>query len=166
MRYIRYVPNIPHTSKERPLADAERRFVDDMARLLVPWGVPPTAARLYGYLLLSPEPASLDRITVDLQVSKSSASVAARLLEMYTLVRRHGERGSRRVLYEASDNYEGMLTAQNRTLESAAELLKAGARTAASDTTRARLEEMGEFYELNLAAMESALRRWRERKRT
>jgi hypothetical protein len=26
--------------------------------------------------------------------------------------------------------------------------------------------QMGEFYELNLEAMESALRRWRERKRT
>lgn len=70
-------------------------------------------------------------MTIDLEVSKSSASVAARLLEMYTLVRRHGQRGSRRVLYEASDNYEGMLTAQNRTLEAGAELLKAGARGAA-----------------------------------
>jgi hypothetical protein len=56
-----------------------------------------------------------------------------------------------------------MLTAQNRTLASGAELLKAGARAAASDTTRARLEEMGEFYELNLEAMKSARRRWRER---
>jgi hypothetical protein len=59
-----------------------------------------------------------------------------------------------------------MLTAQNRTLASGAELLKAGAQAAASDTTRARLEEMGEFYELNLEAMKSARRRWRERKRT
>ena len=148
------------------MADAERRFVDDMARLLVPWGVPRTAARLYGYLLLSPEPVSLDRIMVDLEVSKSSASVAARLLEMYTLVRRNGQRGSRRVFYEASDNYEGMLTAQNRTLQSGAELFKAGARSATSPTARARLEEMAEFYEVNLEAMESALRRWRERKRT
>ena len=88
----------PHRANETPLTETERRFVDDVARLLVPWGVPQTAARLYGYLLLRPEPVSLDRITVDLQVSKSSASVAARLLEMYTLVRRHGERGSRHVL--------------------------------------------------------------------
>jgi hypothetical protein len=136
-----------------------------MARLLVPWGVPPTAARLYGYLLLSPEPASLDRITVDLQVSKSSASVAARLLEMYTLVRRHGERGTRRALYEASDNFEGMLTAQNRTLESGAELLKAGARGATSPAARVRLGEMAEFYMVTLEAMQAALRCWRERKR-
>jgi DNA-binding transcriptional regulator GbsR (MarR family) len=157
------VPNIPN---DGPLTEVERRFVDDLARLLVPWGVPQTAARLYGYLLLSPEPVSLDRITVDLEVSKSSASVAARLLEMYTLARRHGERGSRRVLYEASDNYEGMLTAQNRTLQAGAELLTTAARGAASKTTRARLAEMAEFYQVTLEAMESALRRWRARKRT
>jgi DNA-binding transcriptional regulator GbsR (MarR family) len=158
------VPNKTNRSNKAPLPDAERRFVDDVARLLVPWGVPQTAARLYGYLLLCPAPVSLDRITADLEVSKSSASVAARLLEMYTLVRRHGERGSRRVLYEASDNYEGMLTARNRTLQSGAELLKAGARATASDTTRARLNEMAEFYEVTLEAMGSAFRRWRQRR--
>jgi hypothetical protein len=67
------------------------------------------------------------------------ASVAARLLEMYAPVRRHRERGSRRALYVASNNYEGMLIAQNRTLQSGAGLFKAGARAAASDTARARL---------------------------
>jgi DNA-binding transcriptional regulator GbsR (MarR family) len=163
--YIRYVPNQPYSSKQESLRATERRFIEDVARLLVPWGVPQTAARLYGYLLLCPEPVSLDRITVDLEVSKSSASVAARLLQMYTLVRRGGERGSRRVLYEASDNYEGMLTAQNRTLLAGAELLKAGARGAASDAARARLEEMAEFYAVTLEAMESALSRWRARNR-
>jgi HTH-type transcriptional regulator, osmoprotectant uptake regulator len=147
------------------LAEAERRFIADLARLLVPWGVPQTAARVYGYLLLSPEPVSLDRLSHDLQVSKSSASVAARLLEMYTLVHRHGVRGSRRVLYEASHNYEGMLTAQNRTLAFGADLLKAGARSVRSDATRARLNEMAEFYQATLDAMESLLRHWRARRR-
>jgi DNA-binding transcriptional regulator GbsR (MarR family) len=159
------VPNKRNQSGAVALDEAERRFIDDMARLLVPWGVPRTAARVYGYLLLSPAPVSLDHLSEDLQVSKSSASVAARLLEMYTLVRRHGVRGSRRVLYEASDNYEGMLTAQNRMLQSGAELLKAGARSTRSAATRTRLEEMAEFYEVTLEAMESLLRRWRARRR-
>ncbi len=44
-----------------------------------------------------------------LETSKSSASVAARLLQMYTLACRHGERDGRRALYAVSDNYEGML---------------------------------------------------------
>lgn len=40
--------------------------------------VPQTAARLYGNLSLSAEPVSLDRITSDLEISKASASAAAR----------------------------------------------------------------------------------------
>jgi DNA-binding transcriptional regulator GbsR (MarR family) len=143
------------------LGSAERRFIEDVARLLMPWGVPQTAARLYGYLLLSAEPVSLDRITNDLEISKSSASVAARLLEQYTLARRHGERGSKRALYGVSENYEGMLTEQNRLLDALAALLRTGATTAASETTRDRLEEMAVFYLAIREAMESALQHWR-----
>ena len=146
------------------LTAAERRFVEDVARLLAPWGVPQAAARLYGYLLLSAEPVSLDRITADLEMSKSSASVAARLLERYTLARRHGERGSKRALYEVSDNYEGMLAEQDRLLQALAELLRSGAGAVASGTTHERLKEMAEFYQLMREAMESALHRWRARR--
>jgi len=148
-----------------PVSAAERRFVQDVARLLTPWGVPQTAARLYGYLLLCEAPASLDQIAADLEVSKSSASVAARLLEMYTLVHRHGQRGSRRVLYEPSDNYEGMLAAQNRMLEEGAALLRAGARDVAAGRARDRLLEMADFYLLSRQSMESLMRQWRERRR-
>ena len=148
------------------MIESERRFIDEVARLMVPWGVPQTAARLYGYLLLSAEPVSLDRITVDLEVSKSSASVAARLLEKYTLARRHGERGSKRALYEVSDNYEQMLTEQNRLLQALADQLKTGASIAASGTVRNRLKEMVEFYLVARQTMESALQHWRTRKRS
>jgi len=123
---------MPNKSNKGPtgnegLNGAERRFIDDVARLLTPWGVPLTAARLYGYLLLFPEPVSLDRMTDDLAMGKSSASVAARLLEKYRLVLRHSERGSKRVLYEVSEDYDGMLTEQNRLLDGLADLMKSGA---------------------------------------
>jgi DNA-binding transcriptional regulator GbsR (MarR family) len=146
-------------------AEAERRFIEDIAGLLLPWGVPQTAARLYGYLLLSAGPVSLDRITTDLQVSKSSASVAARLLEKYRLVRRHGERGSKRALYGVSDGYEDMLAEQNRLLQASAELMTAGRSIAASRAARERLADMAEFYLMMRQAMEAALRRWQARKR-
>jgi DNA-binding transcriptional regulator GbsR (MarR family) len=148
-------------SNKENLTGTERRFIEDVTRLMVPWGVPQTAARLYGYLLLSAEPVSLDRITSDLEISKSSASVAARLLEQYTLARRHGERGSKRALYGVAENYEGMLTEQNRLLDALAALLRTGATTAASEATRDRLKEMAEFYLAIREAMESALQRWR-----
>jgi len=113
----------------KDLTEPSAAFIEDVTRLMVPWGVPQTAARLYGYLLLSAEPVSLDRITSDLEISKSSASVARGCLEQYTLARRHGERGSKRALYGVSDNYEGMLTEQNRLLDALAVLLRTGATT-------------------------------------
>jgi DNA-binding transcriptional regulator GbsR (MarR family) len=161
LQYIRKMPN----KANKGLSEAQQRFTEDVARLLVPWGVPQTAARLYGYLLLSAEPASLDRITADLEISKSSASVAARLLEQYMLVRRLGERGSKRALYEVSENYEGMLTAQNRLLDALAELLRTGAGSIASGDARERLNDMAEFYLVIREAMDAALRSWRQRRR-
>ena len=146
------------------MTTTEQRFIEDAARLLIPWGVPQTAARLYGYLLLCAEPVSLDRITADLEISKSSASVAARMLEAYMLARRHGERGSKRALYTVSDNYDGMLTEQNRLLDALADLLKNGAGTAASGATRDRLDEMAEFYLTIRHTMETALGQWRAKK--
>ncbi|MBV9731246.1 MAG: hypothetical protein JO275_00635 [Verrucomicrobia bacterium] len=151
---------MPKKSNEE-LTLTQRRFVEDIARLMVPWGVPPAAARLNGYLLLFPEPVSLDRITADLGMSKSSASVAARLLEKYRLALRHGERGSKRVLYELSRDYDGMLIEQNRLLDGLAELLKSGAREADSRDVQDRLNEIAKFYLTIREAMDTALRRWR-----
>lgn len=133
-------------------------------RLLVPWGVPQTAARIHGYLLLSAEPATLDRIATDLEVSKSGTSVAARLLEKYGLAVRHSERGSKRIRYEVSRNYESMLIEQCRMLENTATLLKRGADTVTSGKARERLGEMTEFYLAIGHAMDAALQSWRTRK--
>jgi DNA-binding transcriptional regulator GbsR (MarR family) len=139
----------------------EQRFVEDVARLLTPWGVPPAAARLYGYLLLCPRPASLDQITEDLEISKSSASVAARLLETYTLARRHSEPGTKRALYAVTDDYEAMIQQQNRLLDALAGQLSAGAGIVPSKEVNARLEEMAEFYRVMRGAMEDAMSRWK-----
>jgi len=158
--YIRYMPNIANKSARA----TRERFIHGIAQVLVPWGVPQTAAQLYGYLLLSDEPVSLDTIVADLEISKSTASVAARLLEMYTLVRRSGQRGTRTVLVEASDDYDGMLNAQKRSIEQLARLINEGAQTASGKRTRARLRNMAEFYLVNCDAMESARKEWAARK--
>jgi DNA-binding transcriptional regulator GbsR (MarR family) len=150
------MPNMSKRSEK-----GEQRFIDDVARLLLPWGVPPVAARLYGYLLLCPHPASLDEITHDLSISKSSASVAARLLESYTLARRHREAGTKRALYAVAEDYECMIQQQNRLLEALAAQLNAGAGIAASKRVSARLEEMAEFYRMMRRAVEDAMRRWK-----
>lgn len=144
----------------------QHRFIEDVARLLEPWGVPAAAARLYGYLLLCPRPASLDQITCDLGVSKSSASVAARLLESFTLASRHREAGTKRALYAVADDYEAMIRQQNQLLDALAEQLNAGSKIADSAEVRARLKEMANVYQLMRSAMADALRRWKHNKRS
>jgi DNA-binding transcriptional regulator GbsR (MarR family) len=141
-----------------------QRFMQGITEILVPLGVPQTAARLYGYLLLSEAPVSLDRIVTDLEISKSTASVAAHLLEMYTLVRRSGQRGTRRVLFEPSDDYSGMMRAQKRSLEQLAALIQEGAQSSSGKRTRERLKTMAEFYLINRDALELAQRTWLARK--
>lgn len=143
--------------------DASRAFIEDVTRLFMPWGVPQAAARLYGYLLLRATPASLDQISADLEMSKSSASVAARLLEMYTLVRRQSERGSKRALYTVSDNYEAILNEQKRLLCTMGGLFRTGAGIAASGPAQQRLTVMAEFYQVISDAMQTALESWRVR---
>ncbi|AMN42967.1 GbsR/MarR family transcriptional regulator [Rhodoplanes sp. Z2-YC6860] len=139
--------------------------MEDVARLLTPWGVPPVAARLYGYLLLCPRPATLDQITEDLGISKSSASVAARLLESYTLARRHGEPGTKRALYAVADDYEAMIQQQNRLLDALAKQLNAGTGIVPSKDVNARLDEMAEFYQVMRRAMKDAMSRWKRSRR-
>lgn len=144
----------------------ELRFIEDVASLLMPWGVPPVAARLYGYLLVCALPVSLDQITAALGISKSTASVAARLLQNYTLARRLREPGTKRVLYAVADNYEGMIGQQNRLLDALSEQLDAGAEIVDSSEARARLAEMADFYRLIRSAMADAVTRWRRTKRS
>ncbi|VIO72400.1 HTH-type transcriptional repressor OpcR [Bradyrhizobium ivorense] len=148
-------------SKKEKLGKAERSFIADMARVLTPWGVPPAAAQLYGYLLLCPRPVSLDEITDSLGISKSSASVAARLLESYTLARRHRESGTKRALYAVAEDYETMIQQQNRLLDAMADQFNTGRAITASKEVRARLGEMADFYRIMRSAMDDAIGRWK-----
>ena len=128
------------------LVDGQTEFIDAIAALLVPSGMQPSAASLYGYLLICPEPVSLDTIAVDLAMAKSSASVAARALEQYGLARRHGERGSRRVRYGVSERYSGFIAAQAALLGDIGRVIEGRAGQVARDGTLKRLQYLGSFY--------------------
>ncbi len=139
------------------LSPEQVAFIEDVASLLVPLDMPPTAARLYGYTLLCGEPVSLDQISADLQLSKSSASVAARLLERHSLVRRHSERGSKRALYSFSNNYAGLLAEKSRFLGNMGDLLQDGATSVAGGDIAGRMEDMAYFYRSMQKALDEAL---------
>lgn len=125
---------------------SRRRFVEDVAARLTPWGMQPSLARLYGYLLLSAEPVDLDAIADDLGMAKSSASVAARALVQYGLAKLHKERGSKRVRYGASDRYSGFLVAQATLLGDLGGLVQEQADDVAEGKVLRRLRNLSSFF--------------------
>ncbi|TCM16142.1 hypothetical protein EDF56_108131 [Novosphingobium sp. PhB165] len=135
---------MPNMSKTELSLD-QRRFVEDLAALLVPWGMQPSVAHLYAYLLLCDEPVSLDAVTATLGMAKSSASVAARALEQFGLARRHSEPGSKRIRYGASTSYSGFIAAQAALMGDLGRLIEERARGISEGETLRRLRYLGSF---------------------
>jgi len=79
---------------------------EDIGSNTVAWGLPRTTGRLHAYLLLQPQPVSLDQMAIGLGIAKSGASAAARQLLQRGLARAMGQRGGRRRLYAAIDPAE------------------------------------------------------------
>ena len=145
------------------LSPDQWRFIDALVELLYPWGMQPGVARLYGLLLLQPEPVGLDAICEALVVSKSTASVTARQLEHAKLVKRHAVRGSKRVLYSVANDTAATVTDQALMLGSFAALLERAAAESDSTAVAARLRKTAGFCEAMRGAMEEVVRTFSSR---
>ncbi len=90
-------------------ADSLRAVNDSMleglGRLAEYFGFSKVMGQLYGALLLSVEPMSLDDLAAVLQKSKASVSVSMRTLEHLGMVREVWVRGERRKFYEAETDF-------------------------------------------------------------
>jgi DNA-binding transcriptional regulator GbsR (MarR family) len=147
------------------LTDDEHRFIEDMGQTMAGWGIPRSSGRIYGYLLLRADPAGLDQIAGDLEVGKSSVSVGARQLVSLGLTRASGERGSRRVLYEALHTLEAIFAARNAQANELLARLRQGALAATADESREHLQEMAELMQDFMEQGPELLRLLRERRR-
>ena len=147
------------------LTDEEHRFIEDMGQTMAGWGIPRSTGRIYGYLLLRSQPASLDQIAEDLEVGKSSVSVGARQLVSLGLCRASGERGSRRVFYEALYTLEAIFAARNAQANDLLARLSQGALAATTDEGRERLREMADLLKDFMQQGPELLRLLRERRR-
>lgn len=140
------------------LSRTDEIFVEDFAKLLMPMGMPPIAARVHGVLFIAAEPLTLDELAEALNASKSSISVAARLLERYGVARRIPERGSKRVRYALASGCPGFLYEQVEFLGAMGRLLRARGASMPGDDGTARLVGMGNFYLRVRDALDTALR--------
>jgi predicted DNA-binding transcriptional regulator len=138
-------------------SDDQARFLDEFATLLAGWNMPNNAARVYGYLLLRSDPASLDEITAQLGISKSNACTAAKVLETAGHCRRVAERGTKRVLYVAREDFGTPFLIRTASLGALGRLMAGRGVKAGDDAASARLNALAAFYETMQTAMETII---------
>ena len=133
-------------------------------------GLPRIAGRVLAYLLVSPDPRSLDELAETLQVSKSSVSTGARRLERMGTVERVTIPGDRRDYYcIAADLAHRMGALWLERLVETRELLQAALDTPAAESegVEHRLRSGARLMNDLAAAVEGAglgveKREWRE----
>ncbi len=106
--------NEPETSQPIPLNPTLRAVNDSMleglGQLADYFGYNKVLGKMYGALLLSPTPMSLDDMTEHLDVSKASVSMNMRMLENLGIVHEVWVRRDRRKYYEAESDFWKILT--------------------------------------------------------
>jgi DNA-binding transcriptional regulator GbsR (MarR family) len=143
---------------------ANTSFTDRMGLLFEAEGQPRTAGRIFGHLMLSDDPRSLDQLAEALTVSKASVSTNARML---------ADKGVLERVYRAADRHDYYRVAPdffNRTMaerlqrwQRFAEAVGEARRTLpiGSEGARARLEGYETAYAFMVEAIREALESWR-----
>lgn len=100
-------PKKDDASLNRDLAIVHDSMLDGLGQLSAYFGFSKVMGQLYGALLLSPEPLSLDDLMERLDISKASVSMNMRTLEHMGMVRQVWVRGGggRRKYYEAETDF-------------------------------------------------------------
>ncbi len=126
-------------------------------------GLPRTAGRILGYLMLSSEPKSLDEIAAELQVSKAGVSTNTRLLERSGGLVREIRPGDRRdYLRIAEDLHIRMLDHWLAHLREITRLLHGALaeRLPEDKVVLERFETLSLFFDHMLEEIEGASERW------
>ncbi len=73
------------------------------------WGVPPTTARVFGWLLSQSDPVDAKEIMEGLELSRGAVSMACKELREWKLIAPERVAGSRRVVYRPETDLERVL---------------------------------------------------------
>lgn len=136
--------------------------VAGLGRLAGFFGFSDVMGRLYGMLLLSPEPLSLDDLAAGLEISKGSVSTNMRALERWGMAKEVWMRGERKKYYRAeSDLWQVMLNVvgsrEQREVQVALDVLGDSVtrlRAAEGDLTE-KERELAEYYLERIADLQS-----------
>jgi len=145
---------------------ARERFIEEVGLAAEADGLPRIAGRLFGHLLLSQGPCTLDEIADALNVSKGSVSTDARLLLRHGWLRRTSRAGDRKDYYEmAPDFFAGIVAYRLERWDALHDLVAASIPDFSDEsaTVRERLEYLDEVQAFFVAGMRQLLLEWRSR---
>ena len=91
------------------LGRVREEFVQLWGALGTFWGVPPTTARVFGWLMSRSEPADAQEIMAGLGLSRGAVSMACRELREWKLIAPEHVAGARRVVYRPETDLERVL---------------------------------------------------------
>lgn len=155
-------------------------MLDGLGKLADYFGYNRVLGKMYGALLLSPAPLSLDELMARLDISKASVSMNMRMLENMGLAREVWVRGDRRKYYEAESDLWRALTnvlggREMRDVNQAIEILEANTerlrgsmeRMSSPDQTLAhfyidRIDQMKDFFNFAKLLLTSVIERDRK----
>jgi DNA-binding Lrp family transcriptional regulator len=143
-----------------------RRFVEEMGQLWAREGYAPIAGRVFGRLLVAPEPLPLTVLARELGVSKASVSTDTRRLERRGILERVRRPGDRQVYYQVSPELPSrMMEGRIGRITAFLSLVNAYAADADTNRVQERLVHVASAHGMVLEAMRSTLGQWQESKR-
>jgi len=152
--------------RRRVEADVRLAIADDIGRLYARYGLALSIGRVFGLLLASNQALSLDEIAETLGISKSGASVAARDLERIGVVIRRGTPGSKRVVYEATDEMESTFSGTFARVNDALQAMDRAESRLGAGKAKQRMKQMVEVHEFWLRESNDMMERWRRRRQS
>lgn len=138
--------------------DERQRFIDTVGDLLTSWNLSRATGRVYGYLLVSAEPASSDQVRAALSLSAGAVSTSIRELVSWGLARTIPQPGSRRLLVEAAGGFEQLLAASHERARAFVRTLRAGEDVVEGHHAVSRLRDVTDLFEAYVDSGERMLR--------
>ena len=156
-------------SEVRGYSEAKRQYIEEMGLLLESYGVSRMSGRVLGALLVAePSEQTAEDLADVLKASRSSISVAIRLLERVGYVDRISKPGERKDYFRNRPNAWSKLTEQQlAVVRQFKEMASRGLELLETEDPEARrgLSEMLEFYEFFEQEHPKILEHWRERQK-
>jgi biotin operon repressor len=144
---------------------AMTRFTDRMGLIFEAEGQPPISGRIFGYLLVSDDPRSLDQLADALGVSKASVSTNARRLADIGVLERVCRPADRHDYYRvAPDLFSRTMAERLRRWQRFTQAVGDARRTVPirSGRVRARLRGYEAAYAYMVGVIGEALERWEQ----